>query len=217
MKAKSMKTRSIGLLKFIALAALMLAACGTVNGFIILVAVAMLLFLLIGDNSDNLLISKLMFAGAVLGLIITHSVVRLVETSHHKGPGFVDYGGAGFGEYGGLVDDDSNSEPDVEKVSESEYKRNEYSTNGTLLGLGVICWFWVASYAKNISKLEKEKRELERSWVRTIVDTNNVQDIRRHPENYRDDFKQWMREIQPDLLLPAKTDTQQVREPERPR
>jgi len=204
-----MKTKNSALaVKFIGLAAFMLAACSTGNEFIILAAVAALLFLLVGDHSDNLLISKLMFAGAVLGLIISHSVVRLVDTSHHKGPGFVDYGSGSYGEYGGLAGDGSDSEPDVEKVSESEYKRQEYGTNGMLLGFGVFFWFLVAVYAKEINKQEKEKNELEKSWVRIILNPNNVQEIRRHPQYYRDDFKQWIREIQPDLLLPAKGETQ---------
>jgi hypothetical protein len=203
-----MKTKIFPLVKFIVLAALMLAACSTGNYVIILAAVAALLFLLVGDHSDNLLISKLMFAGAMLGLIISHSVIGLVNTAHQKGTGFVDYGSGSYGEYGGLAGDDSNSEPDVEKVSESEYKRHEYSTNGTLLGFGVLFWFLVADYAKGIIKLEKEKNELEKSWARIILNPNNVQDIRRHPEAYRDDFKQWIREIQPDLLLPTKDETQ---------
>lgn len=188
------------------LAALMLAACSTGNDFIIVVAVASLLFLAVGDDSDKLLVSKLMFAGAVLGLLLSHSVVRLVDTAHHKGSGFVDYGSGGYGEYGGLAGDDSNSEPDVEKVSESEYKRHEYSTNGMLLGLGVFFWFLVANYAKGINQQQKEKNELEKSWVRIILNPDNVQDIRRHPEHYRDDFKQWIKEIQPELFLPAGAD-----------
>jgi hypothetical protein len=194
--------------KFLGLAALMLAACSTGNYVIILAAVAALLLLLVGD-SDNFLINKLMFGGAVLGLIISHSVVGLVNAAHHKGPGFVDYGGGGYGEYGGLVGDDFDSAPDVEKVSESEYKREKYSMHVMLLGFGVFFWFGIAAYAKGINKLEKEKNELEKSWVRMILNPNNVQEIRRHPENYRDDFKQWIMEIQPDLLLPAKTDAQQ--------
>ena len=169
----------------------MLAACCTGNYVIILAAVALLLFLLINDHSDNSLISKLLFAGAVLGLIISHSVVRLVDTTHHKGPGFVDYGSEDYGNV------------DVEKVSESEYKRHEYTTHGMLLGIGVLFWFLIADYAKGITKQEKEKAELEKSWVRMILNPNNVQEIRRHPEHYRDDFKQWIKEIQPDLLLPA--------------
>jgi hypothetical protein len=186
----------------------MFAACWTGNYVIILAAVVTLLYLLVGDHSDNLLISKLMFAGAVFGLIISHSVVSLVNTSHHKGSGFVDYGSGGYGEYGGLAGDDSDSEPDVEKVSESEYKQHEYTMNGMLLGFGVLFWFLVADYAKGLNKLEKEKSELEKSWVRIILNPDNVQDIRRHPETYRDDFKQWIKEIQPDLLLPAKDETQ---------
>jgi hypothetical protein len=58
-----------------------------------------------------------------------------------------------------------------------------------LVGMGI--WFFVADYAKGINKLEKEKNELEKSWVRIILNPDNVQEIRRHPQYYREDFKQW--------------------------
>ena len=191
----------------------MLAACSTGNSVIILAAVAALLFLLVGDNSNGLLNrSKLDVCGCCARiLIVSHSVVkgRLLKYRTPQGAWLCgDYGSGGYGEYGGLAGDDSNSEPDVEKVSESEYKRQEYSMNGMLLGFGVLFWFLVANYAKGINKLEKEKTELEKSWVRIILNPNSVQDIRQHPEAYRDDFKQWIKEIQPDLLLPAKDETQ---------
>jgi hypothetical protein len=163
-------------IKFIGLAALMLAACSTGNGFIIVAAVAALLFLTVGDNSDNLLISKLMFAGAGLGLFICWSAFHLAEAIRHQGFGI-----------------------EVLRDSDSGF---------FLILVGVGIWFFVADYAKGINKLEKEKNELEKSWVRIILNPNNVQDIQRHPEAYRDDFKQWIEEIQPDLLLPAKNETQ---------
>jgi hypothetical protein len=192
-------------IKFIGLVALIVGVFRTGNDFIILAMVAALLFFLIGDNSDHLLISKLMFAGAVIGLVIIHSVVSIVNTSYHKGPGYVDYGSGVDGDYGGS---DNSGEPDVEKVSESEYKQQEYSMNGVLLGFGLLSWFWVAKWANEESEQAKAKIAQEKSWTRMILNPDNVQEIRRHPENYRDDFKEWIKEIKPDLLLPTKGETQ---------
>jgi hypothetical protein len=174
-----MKTKNSALavkfIKFVGLAALMLAACSTGNDFIILAAVAVLLFFLAG-NSDNLLIINLMFAGAGLGLFIGLSAIHLAETIRHQG--FC-----------------------IEVLRDS-------GSGFFLILFGVFFWFLVAAYAKEQNKLEKEKNELEKSWVRIILNPNNVQEIRRHPEYYRDDFKQWIREIQPDLLLPTEDETQ---------
>lgn len=137
-------------IKLIGLAALILAVCCTGNDFGILVTVAVLSTLIAARDKTLFAINNLMLTGAVLGLIITHSVVGLVNTVYHKGPGFVDYGSGGYGEWGGLGGNDSNSEPDVEKVPESEYKQHEYRMNGMLLGLGLLLWFWVADYAKEV-------------------------------------------------------------------
>ena len=173
-----MRSKMIGLVKFFGLAALMLAACSTGNDFIILAALAVVLFLLVApDYSGAHLISKLMFAGAGIGLFIGLSALHLAKAIRHQGFGIEV-----------LVDSDSGF---------------------FLILWGVAIWFWVADYAKGINKLEKEKNELEKFWVRTILNPENVQEIRRHPEYYGDDFKQWIREIQPDLLLSGKTDTQQ--------
>jgi hypothetical protein len=117
-------------------------------------------------------------------------VDSLVETSHHKGPGYVDLAG-------------EDSEPDVEKVSEGQYKRHEYNLHGLLLGFGVMFWFMVAGYAKDKYKMEMEKHELEKSWMRIILNPKNIQYIRRSPWAYRDDFKEWITEIRPDLLAKA--------------
>jgi hypothetical protein len=76
-------------------------------------------------------------------------------------------------------------------------------------------WVWVAKWANEERELEKAKNELEKEWVRIILNPNNVQEIRLHPENYRDDFKEWIKEIKPELLLPAKGETQnQPHQPE---
>lgn len=166
-----MKTKILIGLKFIGLAAILLAACSTGNGYIILVAVAVLLFLLVGGSRDDLLINPLMFWGAGLGLFIRGAAFNFANATRHQRFGidvFIDSGGGFY-----LI----------------------------LVGLGI--WVAVAKWANEEDKLRKEKTELEKSWVRMILNPNNLQEIRRHPEHYRDDFKQWIKEIQPDLLLQA--------------
>ena len=148
----------------------MLAACSTGNYVVILAAVAVLLRFLVGDN---LLINKLMFAGAGIGLFIGLSIFHLAAAIRHQG----------FG---------------IEVLTSSD-------CGFFLMLVGVGIWVAVAKWANEENKIEKEKDELKKSWVRMILNPINVQEIRRHPENYRDDFKQWIREIQPDFLLPTET------------
>jgi hypothetical protein len=58
---------------------------------------------------------------------------------------------------------------------------------------GVILW--------EVVKKWKERDELEKSWKRMISNPDNIQDINKHPENYRDDFKQWIKENHPHLAF----------------
>jgi hypothetical protein len=51
----------------------------------------------------------------------------------------------------------------------------------------------------NVIKKWKERDELEKSWKRMISNTDNIEDIHKHPENYRDEFKQWVKENHPHL------------------
>ena len=106
----------------------------------------------------------------------------------HVGSGLWRYGGDSPGDYGG-------SEPEVTmKVSEEQYKRNCYVGGGMLsLFGGVILWGVIRAW--------KERNHLEKSWERTISNPQNIQDISQHLDLYRDDFRQWVKENHPNLLL----------------
>jgi hypothetical protein len=83
-------------------------------------------------------------------------------------------------------------------ITEAQYKRECYVTAGLFFwGGGVLLWELITKW--------KERNELEKSWERTISNPENVQMIRHHPELYRDDFKQWIKENHPNLLLRSKT------------
>jgi len=47
----------------------------------------------------------------------------------------------------------------------------------------------------------KKRDELEESWERRISNPHNVQKIQQHSELYRDDFRRWIKENHPNLLL----------------
>jgi hypothetical protein len=70
-----------------------------------------------------------------------------------------------------------------------------------------VLWFGLGGWVLWLGiKKQKERNEQEASWKQSVSDQDNVQDIQRHPENYRDDFKKWLNENHPNLLLGAKTD-----------
>jgi hypothetical protein len=48
-----------------------------------------------------------------------------------------------------------------------------------------------------VLKAWKERNELEESWKRIISNPDSLQDIHKHPEHYRDDFKRWVEENHP--------------------
>lgn len=135
----------------------------------------------------------LMALGAVLLYMGGHS---LWDGTAHVGSGVWVFGGDEPGTGGAAGTDEYQ---DV--IPENEYKRQcyVYAAMFFLFG-GFLLW--------GVIKWWKERNDLEKTWGRMILDPNCVQDIRRHPEAYRDDFKQWIKEIQPDLILPAKDDDQ---------
>jgi hypothetical protein len=154
---------------------------------IITVGVAVIALIGIIERRWNWVFNRLMLWSAGLGFFIGYSVIHLEHVKEHKGPGFVAYSGDEQG---------NGDEMGEDEVPESEYKQHEYTMGVIMLVLGV--WVWVA-----IAKWARTKNELEKSWVRMILNPNNVQEIQRHPEQYREDFRQWIKEHHPHLLLQA--------------
>ena len=69
---------------------------------------------------------------------------------------------------------------------------------------GALFWFGFGGWVFWLGvKKWKERNELEKSWEQIISNPYSIQEIRRHPEYYRDDFKQWIEEHHPNLILPA--------------
>lgn len=114
----------------------------------------------------------------------------------HKGPGWWN-----FSDYS----DDGSGETGDKWLAENQYKRLCYRVGGmSLVFSGMIFWSVIAEW--------KKKNELETSWERMVSNPLNVQDIRLHPERYRDDFRQWIKENHPNLPLEAKGGTTRERE-----
>jgi hypothetical protein len=61
-----------------------------------------------------------MLVGAVAGWLILSSTFRLLDTAHHRGPGYID------------------SEDGYEKVSEHQYKRYNYTMSMSIGKLIVV-------------------------------------------------------------------------------
>ncbi len=111
---------------------------------IILFALGIVLFVLLGRTNSLWIFNRWMLWGAGLGFIIGLSVVNLVDTANHKGSGIVRYGGGG---------DPEGLHPDVPEfyaeVSEDQYKRKEFLENGIMLGIAVLAWVAVAAKARD--------------------------------------------------------------------
>jgi hypothetical protein len=111
------------------------------------------------------------------------------EGMTHRGPGVWTYGGGP--EYDGRGPDTDEFEA---VVSEHQYKRNSYAAAVMfLLFGGAILW--------GVSEPWKERNELEKSWEQSMSNPREVQAIRHHPEILRDDFRRWIKENHPDLLI----------------
>jgi len=107
----------------------------------------------------------------------------------HRGNGVWDFGGDEPGTGGQLGTDEHQ---DV--IPEDQNKRECYVDAAMFFSVGgVILW--------EVVKKWKERDELEKSWKRMISNPDNIQDINKHPENYRDDFKQWIKENHPHLAF----------------
>ena len=79
-------------------------------------------------------------------------------------------------------------------IPEHQYKRECYGLAGMffLFGGGLL---W------EVTRAWKERSELEETWKRMISNPENLKDIHKHPEIYRDDFKQWIKENHPHLSI----------------
>ena len=107
----------------------------------------------------------------------------------HHGNGVWEFGGDEPGTGGQLG---TNEHQDV--IPEGQYKRECYVTAALFFFFGgIVLW--------DVIKKWKERNELEKSWKRMISNPDNIQDIHKHPENYRDDFKQWIKENHPHLAF----------------
>jgi hypothetical protein len=107
----------------------------------------------------------------------------------HHGSGVWTFGGDEPGT-GGNVGTDEHSEI----VSEHQYKRECYR-NAVVFFLfaGGLLWGVIGTW--------KERDELENSWERAISHPESLQDIHKHPEFYRKDFKKWINENHPHLKI----------------
>jgi len=122
---------------------------------------------------------------AVLAVLLSIGGNSVWNGITHVGPGVRTFGGAEAGTVGQLG---TGEQQDV--IPGSQYKRECYATSALSFFLGgIVLW--------NIIKQWKERDELEKSWKRMVSNPDNIEDIHKHPENYRDDFKQWIKENHP--------------------
>jgi hypothetical protein len=81
---------------------------------------------------------------AVAAIFIWGGIARIIETSHHQGPGVVTYG------------DGERSPERQELVEESTYKRHNYTMGAFMLGLGAFTIYLLRIYW-NADKAPKER------------------------------------------------------------
>lgn len=97
------------------------------------------------------ILNKWMIAGLVIGSLIFVSAENIFRAANHHGPGIEHFGG------GGDQDGLHPASPDVDvKMSEKDYKRNEFVLNGVMLGIYSLAWCWVAKRAE-----EKDARRTD--------------------------------------------------------
>ncbi len=96
--------------------------------------------------------------GAVLGVHFFIFIGDLRNTYNHHGPGPRFY-----------------EEPDrTEIVSESEYKRNEYTMSGFLIIIVVSTWIYLANHAKKSDNLIKLNEEYLKLQINTLKEYNHL-------------------------------------------
>jgi hypothetical protein len=138
---------------------------------------------------------KLKQRKGMVGLIIVAAVLFYLGGGSvwrgitHHGKGWREYGGAAP-ESSGLPDTDEH----WEQVSETQYKRECYAD-------GVMFFIVGGVILAGVIKEWREQDGLEKSWKRLISNPEGLQEVHKHPELYRDDFKKWVKENHPHLSI----------------
>jgi hypothetical protein len=128
----------------------------------------------------------LMALAAVLLYLGGYGVLKGIT---HHGNGVWEFGGDEPGTGGSLGTDEYQ---DV--ISEGQYKRECYVTAALFLFFGgIVLWDGIKKW--------KERDELEKSWKQIISNPDSVLELHKHPETYRDDFKQWIKDNHPQLAF----------------
>ena len=108
---------------------------------IVLVAVLIAYVILVRTRTDWVL-NRFMLLGAALGVAMFFLVSDIVRVVHHKGPGYVTYGGEATDEF-------------TEKESEGEHKRRHLGIDGLLLVFSLLAWI---EGAKRLTAQESERK-----------------------------------------------------------
>jgi hypothetical protein len=115
----------------------------------------------------------------------------------HVGRGAVLIGGDLPESQGG---GDSGIPEQWDQVSQSEYRRDSLDKGVMLILFGAGAVWTLIHLWREKDKAEKEKDALEKHWEEFISNPQNLVDIHKHPEFYRDDFRKWVSENYPSRL-----------------
>jgi hypothetical protein len=107
----------------------------------------------------------------------------------HHGSGVWQFGGDEPGTDGQIGTDEFS-----EVIPETQYKRECYAA-------AVMFFVFGGGILWEVIKKWKERNELEKSWERTVSNPESLQEVHKHPELYRDDFKKWINENHPNLKI----------------
>lgn len=132
---------------------------------------------------------KAMIGAMMLGaMLLSFGVDGLWRGLTHHGPGVWEFGGPEPGTGGNVETPEYR-----DTVSESSYKRLCYRDAATFFLFGGLFLYGAVDKWR-------ERSDLEKSWRRRMSDPQFLRDVQVHPERYRDDFKQWIKETHPGTL-----------------
>lgn len=133
---------------------------------------------------------KRMVAWMALGIVLLFlGVYGVWDGATHVGPGVWAFGGDEPGTGGALGTDEHQ-----DRILEDQYKRECYVT-------AVLFLFFGGIVLRDVIKKWKERDGLEKSWNQIISNPDSVLELHKHPDNYRDDFKQWIKDNHPQLAF----------------